>query len=330
VIPEFYLKRRDWPSRIEEIVESVGRVSSLEDVASDTVELRRTNRIWSVHSSTAIEGNQLSAAQVESVAEGIPVFAAARDIREVENALAAYDAIKSLNPWDVSDFLDAHGLLTQGLVKESGAFRSVDVDIVNASGEVLHTGSRVAKVPRLISELFEWGSASADHPLIVSSAVHFLIEHIHPFRDGNGRIGRLWQTLILSRWRPIFEWIPVESLIRARQEGYYQALQNSREPEIDAGVFIDYMLNVIEEALKDYERRARSAVAVAVSGRSIPTSGPDHVFDLLAVEPNLGVSELADRLGKTSRTIERYLRSLKESGRIRRVGSPKSGHWEVV
>lgn len=156
-----------------------------------------------MHSSTAIDGNGLTLAQVTDVAMGEPVVAPPREVREVENALAAYDAIDDLDPWSVDDFRRAHGLLTAGLVTESGAFRTVDVEIVHPDGTVLRTGSRVAKVPGLVAELFVWGRESTDHPLIVSSATHIMIEHIHPLRDGNGRIGRLWQTLMLSRWRPI-------------------------------------------------------------------------------------------------------------------------------
>jgi Fic family protein len=335
VIPEFYTRQPEWGGRIERIVELVGRVSALEEVVKDKLELRRTNRIWSVHSSTAIEGNQLSVAQVEDVANGEPVIAPPRDVKEVENALAAYDALDSLNPWDVDDFLAAHRLLMEGLVKEAGVFRTVGVEIVNADGDVLHTGSHPQKVPRLISELLEYGSTSADHPLIVSSATHFLIEHIHPFRDGNGRIGRLWQTLILSRWRPIFSWMPVETLIRQHQDGYYLALQASREPEIDAAPFIDYMLGVIEETLVGYEARARSnAVAVGVNdgvnvGVNVGVNLSETVLRLLRVEPTLSAAALAARLGKSPRTIERQLQALKAVGTIRRIGPAKTGHWAI-
>lgn len=201
------------------------------------------------------------------------------------------------------------------------------MEIVNAAGDVLHTGSRPEKVPRLISELFEHGAASTDHALVVSSAVHFLIEHVHPFRDGNGRIGRLWQTLILSRWRPVFAWMPVETLIKQRQEGYYIALQASRDPEIDAAPFITYMLNVIEESLLGYEARARSGAADV--GVNVGVNPRAAILRLLRVEPGLSAAVLAARLGKSSRTVERHLQALRATGAIRRVGSAKTGHWVV-
>lgn len=134
MIPEFFTQRPDWPGRIERIVESLGRVSALEELSSSVPELRRSNRIGSVHSSTAIEGNRLSLAEVEGVANGEAVFAPPRDVKEVENALAAYNEIEKFDPWNVDDFLRAHRMLTEGLIRESGAFRTVDVDIVGPAG----------------------------------------------------------------------------------------------------------------------------------------------------------------------------------------------------
>ncbi|SHJ04994.1 Fic family protein [Tessaracoccus bendigoensis DSM 12906] len=261
MIPQFYTSRPEWPERIEALVEQVGRVGAFEERSGQALELRRANRVGSVHSSTAIEGNRLSLAQVEAVADGLPVRAAPREVLEVENALAAYEALADLDPWNVADLLRAHRLLTVGLQPEAGEFRTVEVEIVNAEGGVIHTGSRAEKVPRLMAELLEWGGSSGDHPVVVSSAVHFLIEHIHPFRDGNGRVGRLWQTLILSHWRPLFAWMPTETLIRRNQAAYYLALQASREPEIDAAHFIDFMLRVIAESLAEYEAQLRAPIA---------------------------------------------------------------------
>lgn len=327
MIPDFYVPRRDWRGRVDDIVELLGRVSAIEELSGRALELRRTNRLEAVHSSTAIEGNTLTWAQVAAVAKGEPVLAPPRAVKEVENALAAYDALGDLDPWNVEDFLRAHALLTAGLVAESGTFRSVDVEIVNAAGEVVHTGSRAEKVPRLIAELLEWGRASVDHPLVVSSATHFLIEHIHPFRDGNGRIGRLWQTLILSRWRPVFAWLPTETLIRRRQAGYYHALQASRESEIDAAVFVDFMLGVINEALAEHATAAlHDHVGVNV-GVNVGVS--ETILALLRAEPTLSAAALAARLGRSSRTIERHIAELRSAGRLHRDGPAKTGRWVV-
>lgn len=330
MIPEFYTHRPEWLHRIERIGELLGRISAVEELSGRVPELRRSNRIGSVHSSTAIEGNQLSLSQVADVANGTAVFASPRDVKEVENALAAYEALDELDPWSVADFLRAHRLLTEGLVNESGRFRTVDVDIVGPDGTVLHTGSRHEKVPRLMSELLEWGSGSADHPLLVSSAVHFLIEHIHPFRDGNGRIGRLWQTLILSYWRPVFAWMPTETLIRQNQAGYYEALQASRVPEIDAAQFIGYMLDVVVGSLETYERRAaQDASDVDVYGDANGDVN-ERLVDLLREHPRLSAAALAQRLGVSTRTAQRHRNQLRDNGRIRHIGPAKTGHWEII
>lgn len=203
---------------------------------------------------------------------------------------------------------------------------------MNADGTVLHSGSSVTKVPRLIAELLEYGRLSGDHAVIVSSAVHFLIEYIHPFRDGNGRIGRLWQTLILSRWRPLFAWMPIETLIRERQGEYYRALQDSHEPVIDAAVFIDYMLGVITDALASFETRAFDAVDAVDVGEIVgeDVGVGDRIVLLLRADPRLSAAGLAVKLGVTSRTVERHLAALKGSGRIHREGTTRAGRWLVT
>lgn len=330
MIPEFYTPRPQWSDQIELIGEKLGRISVLEGLTGNNLELRRSSRVNSVHSSTAIEGNELTLAQVAALAEGKPSFGEPRAITEVENALAAYEALDELDPWNVDDLLRAHRLLTAGLQPEAGQFRTVDVEIVNADGDVLHTGSRVEKVPQLISELFEWASASTDHPLVISSAVHYMIEHIHPFRDGNGRIGRLWQALILSQWRPVFAWMPTETLIRRYQQEYYSALQASREPEIDAAYFIDFMLGAIAAALDLYQTQAREQATDVGIKDGINVGIRDRLLGLLRVDPTLSAQELAAKLGRTSRTIERYLSALKSEGKIRRDGSRKAGEWIVL
>jgi Fic family protein len=220
-------------------------------------QLRRQARIGAVHASTVIEGNRLTPQQAEAVVDGNRVIAPPTDILEMRGAWAAYEALPTYAPASIADFLRAHALLMNDLVAEPGVFRTVDVEIVNADDEVLHTGSRFAKVPRLMGELLEWASGTDDHPLIVSSAVHFMIELIHPFRDGNGRMGRLWQTLLLSRWQPVMAWIPVETVVLEHQAGYYQALQASHEPDIDSAPFIDFMLGVIEECLDEVNQMSR-------------------------------------------------------------------------
>lgn len=326
MIPDFYTNQPQWPCQIEEIVELVGRIGATEEILGRTPELRRASRIEAVQSTVAIEGSSLTPSQAEAIAEGQEVIAAPREVKELENALNAYDALDELDPWNSKDFLHAHSLLTAGLTEEAGEFRTVDVDIVNPSGEVIHSGSCHAKVPRLVSELLQWGSQSQDHPLVVSSAVHFLIEHIHPFRDGNGRIGRLWQTLVLARWRPTFAWLPTETLIKRNQHRYYRALQASREPEIDAATFIDLMLDVIPEALQNHEQHLRDSGSVGIKGGT-NFGIKMEIFNLIRSDPKLTAARVAQVLGKSPRTIERHLSEMVKEGSIRREGSKKTGRW---
>ncbi|MCL1800587.1 MAG: Fic family protein [Promicromonosporaceae bacterium] len=241
---------------------------------------------------------------------------------EVRNAWAAYDAMDSYDPYSVQEFLRAHRLLTKGLIAEAGVFRSKDVEIVNAIGEALHTGSRVEKVPRLMAETLEWARTTNAHPLVASSATHFLIEHIHPFADGNGRIGRLWQTLLLSKWNPLFAWMPTETLIAKNQLGYYTALQDSREPELDAAPFIGYMLGIIEASLINYDTNVVKTVVDDVVVN-------DRVLSMLRDSPNVTAAKLADATGLSPRQVQRIIRMWREQGRLVRKGSARAGRWVV-
>jgi Fic family protein len=234
----FYSESPRWYEKIGQIHALLERVKISEEEHDDVLHLRKLNRIMSIHASTAIEGNRLSLGQVQAVVNGAPVFGPPKDIKEVQNAWAAYNDMENLDPWSVTSLLKAHALLTNDLVGESGAFRTVGVAVVRGDGAVMHRGADPAKVPLLVDELLKWGKQSEVHPLIKSSALHFMIEHIHPFRDGNGRIGRLWQTLVLSRWNPLFEWMPVETLIHYNQALYYQALQDSHSAQVDCRPFI--------------------------------------------------------------------------------------------
>jgi Fic family protein len=322
MIPEFFTPRDAWLGQVGRIYVLLQGAQAGEAGAANRVELRRANRIKSVHWSTAIEGNRLSLDEVTAVIAGRTVYGPERDILEVQNAWSAYEALDTYDPHSVPDFLRAHGLLTAGLIAESGRFRSREVEIVNHQGEVLHTGSRARKVPRLVAELLEWAQTTQAHPLVASSATHFLIEHIHPFQDGNGRIGRLWQTLMLSRWQPLFAHLPTETLIARHQQGYYQALQASRGPEVDAAPFITFMLGVIERSLADYQA---SVVVNVVENVAVN----DAVLALIRDDPRISAARLGQRLGLSPRQVQRIIKRWKDQGALAREGSAKAGRWIV-
>ncbi|MFT4189207.1 MAG: Fic family protein [Aeromicrobium sp.] len=316
------------------IVESATRLDLGTGFRLD-IRLHRENRVRSICSSLAIEGNQLSEAEVADVINGQPVRGRPADVREVKNAHAAYDQLLTFDPFDVDDFLTAHGLLTQGLIRESGVFRSGDVAVYEGDTPV-HVGARPQFVPELISDLFAWARGSDLHPVLLSAVVHCEIETIHPFADGNGRIGRLWQTLILVRWKEVFASLPMESVVFENRPQYYQALRDSQQDN-DATGFIEFCLQAvlatIEEMLVVDHSTARISDTVGdrVGDRAVRTVGvTESVVQLLRDDPTLSAATIAKRLGTTSRTVERRLAALKAEGRVRREGSARAGRWMVI
>ena len=208
-----------------------------------TPRLRRASRIQSVQASLNIEGNSLSLEQVTAVLDGKRVLGAPREIQEVQNALAAYEFMEHLDYGSFHDLCKAHGVLMQGLVDAPGSLRSGSVGIMSGE-DVVHVAPPAKRVPFLVDDLLEWLRKTDAHPLIASSVFHYEFEFIHPFMDGNGRLGRLWQTLILGRWKPVFFMIPIESVIRDRQADYYGALKRGDETG-DSTLFIEFLLKAI-------------------------------------------------------------------------------------
>lgn len=229
-------------NRVAAISEAIGRLTVLTDQAR-SLRLRRINRIRTIHGSLAIEGNTLSEAQITAILEGKRVIAPPREVQEVKNALAAYDRFDTWKPSSEKDLLEAHQILMSGLIDEDGVYRHGGVGVM-AGQQVIHMAPPADRVPHLMSDLFGWLNVTDAHPLIASSVFHYEFEFIHPFADGNGRMGRLWQSLILARWNPLFADIPVESLIFENQAEYYAALQESTH-QTDSAPFIAFMLRMI-------------------------------------------------------------------------------------
>ena len=234
---------------VAEIAELTGKLSSTNKLSANPM-LRRTNRIRTIHGSLAIEQNTLTLEQVTAVLNGKQVLAPPKDIAEVKNAYEIYDRLDELDPFSVDDLLTAHGIMTRGLVDESGVFRSKPVGVVDQEGHVLHFGTLPQYVPDLVMELLDWVNNSDVHMLIRSCVFPYEFELIHPFADGNGRVGRLWHTLLLSKWNPAFAWLPVESIIHDRQQEYYAAINASNDAG-ESTVFIEFMLSAIKASLVD-------------------------------------------------------------------------------
>jgi Fic family protein len=229
-----------------QIAERIGKIRGLNEYKQD-LRLRKTNRLRSIHSSTAIEGNTLSLKQVSDIIDGKRIIGNPREIKEIKNIYEAYERMLKFNPFSIKDFLLAHKLMTSDLVEESGKFRSGNVGVFSGK-KIIHLGARPDLIRGLIENLFGWAKKSKVHPLIKSSIIHFEVEFIHPFEDGNGRMGRFWQTLILSKWHDIFAWIPIETVIYKNQQEYYNVLRNA-ESTADSTEFIEFMLNAIVKIL---------------------------------------------------------------------------------
>lgn len=287
--------------------------------------LRKENRIRTIQASLAIEHNSLTTGQVTAIMDGKRVLAPAKDIQEVRNAIQAYE---HLNIWQASsleDLLSAHRLLMKGLVDNPGQLRRGDVGIYRGN-QLVHMAPPASQVPRLVDELLAWLNTTDLHPLIASSVFHYEFEFIHPFADGNGRMGRLWQTLILSYWRAELAWLPVETLIHFQQERYYTILGECDKAS-DCTAFVEFMLQNLAEAL----RESISAPHILSEEMSEEVSEKEGIIlQLLIAQPKLTASNLASILGVTSRTIERYLSALQRKGKVQRVGARKGGYWQVL
>lgn len=237
---------------VARIAEKVGELKG-SGVYSRNLRLRKINRLRSIQSSLAIENNTLTLGQVTDIIEGKRVLGLPHEIQEVKNAYQAYEHLLEYDPFKVKDFLKAHQLMTSQLVKEAGHFRSQGVGVFEGT-KLIHAGANYQFVLELVTDLLAWAKKSDAHPLIKSSIVHFEIEFIHPFIDGNGRSGRLWQTLILSQWNELFAWLPVETVVYENQQAYYDALETAQKTG-DSEIFIEFMLNAILQALEELPNR---------------------------------------------------------------------------
>lgn len=321
----------DITNLVIEIGEMVGAVDTYIS-SQPNPKLRRENRIKSIHSSLAIEQNTLTLEQVTDVINGKTVLGPPQDIREVQNAYQAYERVSALDPYSVKNLLLAHKIMMDGLVKEAGSFRSGNVGVY-AGKQLIHAGSPANYVPDLMRQLFEWMKKSKLHPLVKSCIFHYEFEFIHPFADGNGRTGRLWQSLILQKWKDFFAWMPIETLIYAKQEGYYEAL-NASNTAGESTIFVTFMLEVIRDALADVVESRNGSVDVGGNvginaGGNVGTN-EDRILALLRQDPKLTAKTLASTVGLTERQVERILSKLKGAGRLVRHGASKNGYWEAL
>lgn len=302
--------------RVAEIAELVGKLSAASALSTNPT-LRRSNRIRTIHGSLAIEQNTLSLEQVTAVLNGKHVLAPSKDIAEVKNAYEIYERLDRLDPYSIDDLLLAHGILTRGLVEESGVFRTRPVGVVDSDGQVLHFGTLPQYVPDLVTELLEWVKNSDVHILIRSCVFHYELELIHPFADGNGRIGRLWHTLLLSKWNPAFAWLPVESIIHDRQQEYYAAINASNDAG-ESTVFIEFMLSAIKASLME---------AIDTSGAKIDKTALrwNKIQEYFKTHDYIMNADVRELCGVSAATANRILALFVNTKKLAR--DRKHGHW---
>ncbi len=305
---------------VAEIAELVGRLTMTNQISGNPT-LRRSNRIRTIHGSLAIEQNTLSLEQVTAVLTGKHVLAPPKDIAEVKNAYEIYERLDELDPYSADDLLTAHGIMTRGLVDESGMFRTRPVGVVDQKGHVLHFGTLPQYVPDLVMELLDWVKNSDVHMLIRSCVFHYEFELIHPFADGNGRVGRLWHTLLLSKWNPAVAWLPVESIIHDRQKEYYAAINASNDAG-ESTVFIEFMLSAIKASLID-----------ATSTSDEMSDGPmgkatmrwKQIEKFLETHPYIMNADVRNHCGVSAATANRILVGLAAEGKLFKCR--ENGHW---
>ena len=296
--------------------------------------LRRGNRIKTVQASLAIEQNTLSLEQVTAVIDGKVVLGLPKEIQEVKNAFAAYEKLSIWRSSSLPNFLEAHRLLMSGLTDDAGQLRHGGVGIYREAA-LIHMAPPATQLPRLMEQLFNWLAHAELHPLIRSCAFHYELEFIHPFSDGNGRMGRLWQTLILNEWQPLLAYLPVETVIQRRQALYYQRLSEA-DASSDCSSFIEFMLLAIRDSLSEgiaLQPLALSFITPVKTPVETPVETPlktsQAILTLLSANPKLSLREVALQLGKSLSAVERAAAKLKAEGALSFTGAKKAGRWVV-
>lgn len=296
---------------------------------SDALRLLKANRIKTIHSSLAIEGNKLLESEVADILDGKTVVAPIREIQEVKNAIKVYEEFEKLNPFSINDLLHAHELMMAALTDDAGHFRKGGVGVFSETGMV-HLAPPAERVRDLMGDLFAWLKNDDNHLLVRSCVFHYEFEFIHPFTDGNGRMGRLWQSLILSRWNPSFAHLPVENMVYANQQAYYDAIAQSTK-QGECGPFIDFMLGEIQRAVLSHKGTSVKATAnVGVSVGANVGVNEQKILNIIARNDHVTAKQMSEIIGISQRQVERLLSSLTKKQIIERVGADKNGYWRII
>ncbi len=283
-----------------------------------TPKLRKKNMVRSITGSLQIEGNSFSEEQVTAVIDGKRVLGTLQEVSEVEGAIKAYKHLDDYDYKKSDDLLYAHKLMMSGLITNAGDFRSGNIGVYGKEG-VSHVAPPPYRVPELMGNLFDWLAHTDEHKLIVSCIFHYEFEFIHPFSDGNGRIGRLWQTTILKSYKELFEFLPIESLVQKNQQRYYAALEEAGSVG-ESTPFVEFMLEIIFKALKEF----------AKSDQKSSLKSDQKILALLKKNSTITIKELSEKTALSESGVKRVLKKLKDGGVVKRIGGLKGGHWEVI
>ena len=306
---------------VYEIGELVGKISADKEFEKNLT-LRRENRIKTIYSSLAIEQNTLTLEQVTDVINGKRVLAPLKDIKEVQNTYEIYERLYELNENSMKDLLLAHKIMTSELIKESGRFRSKNAGVYQGD-KLIHMGTLPEYIPELINNLFLWLKNSKEHPLIKAAIFHYEFEFIHPFQDGNGRIGRLWHSLILSKWKKFFAWLPIESLVQKYQKEYYIAINNSNK-DSESTEFILFMLKIIKETLIELVETQKVTDKVIDKMTDKNKERVKLLMKYLGQNDSISNKEAQSLLGISEATARRFLNSLVKENLLEAVGEYKA------
>ena len=279
---------------VSSIMEKIGKLDNYTNF-NKMPTLRRNNRIISIHSSLAIEANSLSLGQVKDVISGRTVIGPQKEIQEVKNAYSAYEMINSVDAYSIQDLKKIHGIMTYLTIGESGKFRKGNEGVFDEKGNCIHVCPPPEQIDGLMKELFDWMKKNKEtiHPLIMSSIFHYEFVFIHPFSDGNGRTARLWQNVILSKWKELFEYLPIESQIYKYQDNYYKAINNCNHKG-ESTEFIEFMLEMIDAVLD--ETITTSLAPITEVGINI-----NKLLNVLEYNVPMTANEIMDKLGIKSK-----------------------------
>ena len=304
---------------VSDIMKKIGEANYFESL-NRYPELRRKSRIRSIHSSLAIENNQLSLFQVEDVINGKMVIGEQKDIQEVKNAYEAYEQIDKVNPYSVDDLKKIHGILTFLIEKDAGEFRNHGEAVYDGNIQIFMAPPH-KMVPTLMDNLFNWMIENKDkvNPLILSSVFHYEFVFIHPFHDGNGRTARIWQTAILSNWEKAFTYLPIESMIKKNQEEYYKVIDNCNKAG-ESTEFIEFMLKMINDTIDDVinSREMKDKLELLLS------ENESKIIECIKRNVLIGAKDIIEQTSIADRTARRILSKLAENGMIEIVGNNQS------